>query len=202
MDTTLTKGELELMLDRLAAFRKRFEQLHELCEVGTGMYTGGYGYMWARDGHEDDVKEIKIDLGRLAGLAEPAIAATQSYVLTEVHGQVQNLSPVSAWLTCMQPRPALGPEDILMACRSAEGRLTVLIEDRKKVEGTFAWKIARLIGWPKRVRDLAGLTADSAGGRATVYGLGALMFGALASVIGSIIWAGVTAAMKLTGLGA
>lgn len=107
------------------------------------------------------------------------------------------MSPAAAWLSVMQPKPMLSPDDVLSACRSAEGRLQVFAEERASVERGLAWKLARLIGWPRRGRALAGFPAASRAGRATVWTLSGLLFALATGVLGSFLFAMIVSAAAI-----
>lgn len=142
------------------------------------------------EGNEERVKELQAEVSYLSGLAEPGVAQTNTYIsATMENGASMKISPVAAWLACMQPKPLLNADNIVTACRSAEGRLQVQGEEQKRLEGSLAWGVARVIGWPRKVRELAGFKAESRAGKATVWTLSGLLFALITGVAGSFIYA-------------
>ena len=89
----------------------------------------------------------------------------------------------------LQPKAMLGREDIIEAANLCEGRLRSLTAQRESEEQSLAGKIAAVIRFPKRVRELTGYSAESKAGKVTAWSVGALMVGASGSLIASGIWA-------------
>ncbi len=176
------------MRDRMRDFRSKFEELVAVCIPLSDMWIASH--LVPRDGRKEEVETLKQELAYLGGLAEPGVVEANAYIRTETETRTPMvLSPAAAWLSTMQPKPMLSADDVLSACRSAEGRLQVMAEERASVEGCLAWKLACLIGWPRSVRDLAGFTAASRAGRATVWTLSGLLFALATGVLGSFLFA-------------
>lgn len=184
------------MQARLQQFSKIFEELTESCTPYSDQWIASH--LVPKDGNAEKVAAIKSELAYLAGLAEPSVVQTNAYIRTQTEaGQSITLSPVASWLTVMQPKPMIHAEDVISACRGAEGRLQIQAEDRARVEGTLAWKLAQVIGWPRRVRELAGFATGSAAAKATQWGLSGILFALVTGVVASAIWGIITAAMAV-----
>ena len=183
-----TSAELFTMQERMAAFRDKFEELASLCTPFSSQWIASH--LVPLDGKEDEVGHLKAEVAYLSGLAEPGIVQANSYISgTLDNGQSIRLSPTAAWLTVMQPKPLMNADDVITACRGAEGRLQTQAEAQRRVENSMAWRLARVIGWPRSVRELAGFTAGSRAGKATVWSISAVMFALVTGILGSFGYA-------------
>lgn len=176
------------MQDRMMLFREKFE---ELVAVSTPFSSHPMAtHLVPRDGKSREFEDLKKEVAYLAGLAEPGIVETNTHInTTSQGGQTVRLSPVAAWLAVTQPRPPLTADDVTAAAAAAEGRLQVQKEERERTEGTLAWKISKIIGWPAKVRELAGFSQGSVAGKATVWSLSAVLFALTTGVAACIIFA-------------
>lgn len=135
------------------------------------------------EGHEAEVTRLMGELAEVSGIAQRGASVAEAHINSS--GYV--LNPVSSWLTITQPKAMLGREDVLSACRMAEGRLSALERQARAAERTLAGKVAALIAWPRYVRELAGFEADSRAGRATVWTLSAFLFAIVTSLVASAL---------------
>ncbi|WP_120520501.1 hypothetical protein [Arthrobacter celericrescens] len=183
-----SSADLEFMAGELHEFRER---LAELLDHTTAFGAGPAGsWQVPKEGSEAEFKRLRGEVSVLAGSAQEGIAVTNSFVRTEdERGREQVLNPVASWLVITQPKPMLLPEDVLGACQLAEGRLRSMAVRTKRDERSLAGRVAAFIGWPRRVRELAGFPEKSAAGKATQYGLTAFLWAVVTGIPASAAWA-------------
>ena len=205
----LDAAKLERMGREVLDFRVKFEELMtHYTTFGPGPagawqvprgWPGPVGaWQVPREGHDEQIAALTPEVAKLAGRGQMGIHHSNNYIQTQdENGRPVPLNPVKAWLVVTQPKPMLAKEDIVAACLSAEGHLETMAEDARARESTWAYKVARVIGWPAQVRDMAGLAPDSRQGKATVWSIGAIMAGVLASLIAAGLIAIVALALQL-----
>ena len=76
--------------------------------------------------------------------------------------------PVTAWPTILTDSPMIDVNLILHSCNVALGRLTVDSKRAHSVEHSLAGLVGRFVSFPRRVREAAGLPAESVRGRLAV----------------------------------
>lgn len=179
-----TAASYAAMVQDVHTFRLMLEEFLTHC-VTFGPSPAG---MWevSRDGHEAEFDRLKSELSVLAGAAQSGILVTNSFVgSVDSSGQRAILNPIAAWLVITQPKAMLGRDDVLGACQLTEGRLRVMEREARAVERSFSGRVAALIGWPNKVRELAGLPKDSRAGKVTQWSLSALLVGVVTSILAS-----------------
>jgi len=177
-------GEYAAMGDAVQKFRETLEEFLTHCAT-TGPWGPIGSWEVPKDGHEIDAERLKSEVSVLAGEAQEGMAVTGSVIGTrDEFGQPKVLNPAAAWLVITQPKALLGRDDVVQAARLAEGKLRALADKAQREERSAAGRLAALIGFPSRVRELAGFPKGSRAGTAAQWGV-ALLLGILGSLIAS-----------------
>lgn len=120
----------------VAVFRGDFQSFLEL---HTPTYRGpGVGVLPAvmplTDSDPAEIDVLRARVSEAAGRARRAPALTGCLIgVVNLNGQRNVVDPIAAWLTVMQPKPMLEPENIIDACNQMIGSLAELA-DRAEAE--------------------------------------------------------------------
>lgn len=107
-------------------------------------------------------------------------------------GKVASNTAIDSW-TMLDPRFLLDGSNVPSACLATEGRLHSLGEQARRDEHSVAGRVAGIIRWPRRVRELAGLEWSSRAGKATKLGL----TGIIVAIVPGALSTGLAAAVAL-----
>jgi hypothetical protein len=149
-------------------------------------------------GRETRVAELSGKVSLLTGPAAGAVEAAGVFVDYKPSGTWQTvpMNPITAWPTILTDSPMIDVDLILHSCNVALGRLVVDSRRAHSVEHSLAGLAGRFVSFPRRVREAAGLPADSFRGRLAVgTGIVAQVF---VAVLAGLLLAYLT---RLLGLG-
>ena len=196
-DIEFSSNQLTSMADEMAAFMSGLRSFLEVSQA-TPMMAILNSWEVPDDGSEAEWQKRRDQLDVLAGSAQYGIEVSKSYIASrDEHGAPVVLNLVASWSAMTQPKAMFDRSDLTSVAQQAEGRLRHLSGLRALEEKSFAGRVASLVRFPGRVRDLAGLTPKSIGGRTTEWTLSALIFTLATGVAGSFIWALILLVLKI-----
>lgn len=141
------------------------------------------------DGAEDyteRLRRVRKQTAEASGPAAQATANAGTLMQVAARGGTITLNPVQAWTSSLDGSMLIEAQDVLDAARQARGILEQRFEMASLRERSMAGRVAHVLSFPMRVRDLMGYSAGSVAGK-TAVGFVAALQAAIATAIATAI---------------